>query len=122
MIENMLEEGIEERGRFGTSWLIVRDGGGPMEVLTLGAAGDEETLPIFSFEEEALLFLQLSGLRGSWRASKSGIADLISVLADSCSNAGSVALDPLPEIGLRGSHYLVSLSRAEFVELLALGR
>jgi hypothetical protein len=33
-----------------------------------------------------------------------------------------VALDPIPEIGPHGSHDLVSLSREEFVGLLATGR
>lgn len=103
--------------------MIVRKGSSQREVLTLGDAGDEKTLPVFSYEEEALLFLHLSGLKDSWRASKSGIADLISILADSCPNAEHVALDPLPEVGLHGSHFFVSLSRKKFVEqLLVLGR
>lgn len=38
---------IEERTRFGTSWLIVRDEGGSPEVLTLG--DEEKTLPVFSW-------------------------------------------------------------------------
>ena len=126
----MIEREIDQRGRFGTSWLIVRDDvgdeGGTPEVLTLGAEGGagrgEKTLPVFSFEEEALLFLRLSGLADGWRASMSGIADLASVLAGPCSDAGRVALDPIPERGRRRPHDLVSLPREAFVALLAAER
>ena len=97
-------------------------GGGPPEVLTLGVEGDGTILPVFSFEEEALLFLRLCGFSGGWRASKSGIADLASALSDACSGIRRVALDPIPEIGPHGLHDLVSLSREEFVRLLATGR
>ncbi len=81
-IENAIEEGTDARTRFETSWLIVRDdvgaGCGSPEVLTLGAGveGDGWILPVFSFEEEALLFLRLCRFGSGWRARKSGIADL----------------------------------------------
>ena len=137
MIDNAIEGGTDATTRFETSWLIVRNdlgaGDGPPEVLTLGAGGDGTILPVFSFEEEALLFLRLCGFGGGWHASKGGIADLASVLSDVCSDVRRVALDPIPEIGPHGSHDLVSLSRGwgeglagerreEFVGLLATGR
>ena len=129
MIDNAIEGRTEARSRFEPSWLIVRDdlgaGGGPPEVLTLEAGGngelDESILPVFSFEEEALLFLRFCGFGGGWRVSKSGVADLASVLAGACPDARRVALDPIPEIGLCGPHDLVSLPRKEFVRLLATG-
>jgi hypothetical protein len=130
MIDNAIERRTDATTRFETSWLIVRDevgaGGGPPEILTLGAGGgvegDGTILPIFSFEEEALLFLHLCGFSGGWHASKSGIADLASVLSDTYPEVRRVALDPIPEIGLHGPHDLVSLSREEFLGLLAAGR
>jgi hypothetical protein len=131
MIDNAIERRTEARSRFEPSWLIVRDdlgaGGGPPEVLTLEAGGngelDESILPVFSFEEEALLFLRLCGFGGGGASvSKSGAADLASVLADACPDARRVALDPVPEIGRCGPHDLVSLPRKEFVRLLATGR
>jgi hypothetical protein len=131
MIDNAIERRTEARSRFEPSWLIVRDdlgaGGGPPEVLTLEAGGngelDESILPVFSFEEEALLFLRLCGFEGGGASvSKSGAADLASVLADACPDARRVALDPVPEIGRCGPHDLVSLPRKEFVRLLATGR
>jgi hypothetical protein len=123
MIDNAIEGGTDATMRFETSWLIVRydvgAGDGPPEVHTLGAGGGDEgdgtILPVFSFEEEALLFLRLCGFGGGWHASKSGIADLASVLSDACSEVRCVALDPIPEIGPHGPHDLVSLSREEFV-------
>ena len=125
MIDNAIEEGARARTRFETSWLIVRDGvgaeGGPPEVLTLGNWVDGKILPVFSFEEEALLFLRLCDLEGGWRASKSGGAHLAWVLYDACPDARRVALDPIPEIGPHGPHDLVSLSREDFVGLLTAG-
>ncbi len=90
---------IESRTRFKTSWLIVKDGGGPQEVLMLGTEDCEKTLPVFSFKEEALLFLHLSGLGYGWRVGENKSADLVSLLADLGSNAWRVALDPIPEMG-----------------------
>ena len=129
MIDNAIEGRTEASSRFEPSWLIVRDdlgaGGGPPEILTLEAGSnaelDESILAVFSFEEEALLFLRLCGFGGGWRISKIGAADLASVLADACPDARRVALDPIPEIGLCGPHDLVSLPQEEFVRLLAAG-
>ena len=86
------------------------------------AGSTSRVLPVFSFEEEALLFLRFCGFGGGWHASKSGIADLASVLSDACPDVRRVALDPIPEIGPHGPHDLVCLSRKEFVGLLAAGR
>jgi hypothetical protein len=130
MIDNAIEGRTKARARFESSWLIVRDDlgaeGDPPEVLTLETGGKAKVngriLPIFSFEEEALLFLCLCGLGGGWHATKSGAAELALVLSDDCPDVGRVALDPIPEIGLCGPHDLVSLPRKEFVRLLAAGR
>jgi hypothetical protein len=130
MIDNATEKGTEAETRFEESWLIVRDdldaAGRPPEFLTLGGGGnsgdDGGILPIFSFEEEALLFLRLGGFWDGWHASKRGAAELAWVLSDACPNTRRVALDPVPEIGPHGPHDLVSLSREEFVWLLATGR
>ena len=126
MIESAIESGTRARTRFETSWLIVRDDlgarYGPPEVLTLADGDGGGVLPVFSFEQEALLFLCLGGFSGGWRVSKSRAADLASVVSDACPDARCVALDPIPEIGQCGPHDLVSLPRKEFVRLLATGR
>ena len=88
----------EERDR--TFWLIVGEGtknGDLNEVFELGTGGGTRAWPVFSFEEEALLFLRFCGFGGGWHASKSGIADLVSVLSDACPDVWRVALDPIPE-------------------------
>ena len=108
---------IEERKRFGVSWLIERDEG-VKKVLVLGTDGEEKTLPVFSYEEEAWLFLDLSGLGPGWRVGRIWTIDLLSVLAEARLDVRHVALDPIPEIGLHGPHDLVSMSREEFVEVL----
>jgi hypothetical protein len=128
MIDNAVERGTGARARFEPSWLLVRDNlgsaGCPPEVLTLGDGGEsnESILPVFSFGEEARLFLRLCGFGGSWRVSKSSAAHLASVLSDACPDAQRVALDPIPEIGECGPYDLVALPRKEFVRLLAAGR
>lgn len=128
MIENSVEVGTDARTRFGTSWLIVRDdvgaGCGSPEVLTLGPGVEDDgwILPVFSFEEEALLFLCLCGFGCGWRVSKNGIADLASVLSDAGPDVTQVALDPIPEIGPHGPHDLVSLPRETFAAMLAARR
>lgn len=122
MIRDSLDEGNGARTRFETSWLIVRDaaGCGSPEILTLGPGieGDGKVLPIFSFEEEALLFLRFCEFEGGWRVGKIGISDLVSALADARPEVRQVALDPIPEIGPYGPHDLVSVPRETFVGML----
>lgn len=48
-------------------WLLVRDGHNGIEVLTTGLPDGRQALPVFSFEEEAEMFLYLRGLRDGWR-------------------------------------------------------
>ncbi|MDP9479376.1 MAG: hypothetical protein M3R38_27510 [Actinomycetota bacterium] len=82
-------------------WLIVGGESGLAEVLALKLAGGEEVLAVFSFEEEAELFLRLgAGGGGSprrgWVARETGAGELASLLLGQLSGVGRVALDPLP--------------------------
>ncbi|MBA2713336.1 MAG: hypothetical protein H0U55_07260, partial [Rubrobacteraceae bacterium] len=110
---------------FGTFWIIVGDGvddgGVRWLVFTLGADGDPKELPVFSFEEEALLFLGLGGLKGHWRASRITATDLVTLLTGPYRGARGVVLDPFPEVGLRGYLGAVNFGREEFVDLLGSG-
>ena len=99
--------------------MIVQDDGDRQKVFELGAGSGGRSLPVFSFEEEALLFLRLGGLEGRWRASETGAADLASALTRAVRR---IVLDPFPEAGLRGYLGAVSLGREEFVDLFASGR
>lgn len=101
-------------------WLIENQEAKGTEMLTVGLGGGKEALPIFSFEEEARLFLQLRGLKEGWRIRETVDEELISVLFGQHANAEWVALDPIPEIGGEVLVGIVSLRRETFVELLKL--
>ena len=96
-------------------WLIARHGDDRLEVLTLDLPG-EQTLPVFSFEEEAEAFLWLGGAdTGGWQPRRTGSWELASMLYGPCSGASSVALDPLPGMVTDGTIGLVSVGRERFV-------
>jgi hypothetical protein len=97
-------------------WLVVRDEVSQMEVLTIRHAGREEALPVFSFEEEARMFLEYGALENGWRARETSAGELTSVLFGPCVGVERVALDPLPGIGMPLD--LVCARREEFVSLL----
>jgi hypothetical protein len=94
-------------------WLIAKNGGGSLEVLTLDGG---EMLPVFSGEGEAELFLWLKQAREhGWEIHESSAGELVSVLCGSCSGARLVALDPSVEMLGVGVTELVSLSRRTFL-------
>ena len=72
-------------------WLITN---GRRDVLSLYYEG-EEMLPVFSYREEAEMFLRLGIVGYGWRASESGARELVSVLYGPCASVSAVALDPL---------------------------
>lgn len=102
-------------------WLAARAGVGRLEPLTTELADGRKALCVFSFEEEALLYLRLLrlGTRGGWRAWATGTRELVSVLSDPCREAELVALDPPPqrraEAALNG---LLCVDRGRFVDFL----
>lgn len=105
-------------------WLIVRQDTDWQEALTIGLGDGKEALPIFSWAEEAEMFLRLGDLaRSGWRIVESTAGDLASMLAeDPYAEVGFVALDPFPEMvnaALGGMIVLVSLSRQSFLNHLA---
>src|SRR5215213_4558781 len=80
-----------------TRWMLAREGEGRLEPLCV-RAGLWKVLPVFSFEEEAQMFLHLGGYEESgWRARESCAGELVSVLLGPCVDVEGVALDPLPE-------------------------
>lgn len=95
-------------------WLVARNDGGPTEVLTLD---DGDTLPVFSGEGEAELFLWLRGedQRG-WGVHQSSAEELVFVLSGPLSHAGLVALDPSTEIFDGRDTELPGLGREVFLE------
>jgi len=79
-------------------------------------AGTSKVMPVFSFEEEAEMFLHLGGYADSgWRARESCAGELVSVLLGPCADVEGVALDPLPEMLEDGTIELVEVGRRRFV-------
>jgi hypothetical protein len=100
-------------------WLITKNENARIEFLTTGRDEDGgEALPIFGYEEEAELFLHLSGYADSWSVRESSSGEIVSVLLGPCSGAESVALDPPPEMVADGTLSLVSLRRERFLARL----
>jgi hypothetical protein len=96
-------------------WLIERHDAGRMEVLTTGLPSGQEALPVFSFEDEARMFLELGAFDGDWRLRERGAGELISILHCLYAGVRRVALDPLPGTAAVLND-LVSMGREAFVE------
>ena len=89
-----------------------------MDVLTTNLATGEEALPVFSFEDEARMFLELGALGADWRVRVTSPGELISVLFCLCASVKRVALDPLPLPDGAALNHLMSLEREGFMEFL----
>jgi hypothetical protein len=101
-------------------WLIARNEHGRIEVLTLDC---KQTLPVFSNEDEAEMFLRLEGVADGWQVSESRAGELVSMLYGPCTSVKEVALDPVPEMVVDRTVGLVSLDRKRFIRrVLASGR
>lgn len=126
---NSSEEGrrllTEERGvgrPLGSMyWLITKNENGRVEVLTICLAGGEEALPVFSYEEEAQMFVSLGGAGDGWQVRESTAGELVSVLHGPCAHVVRVALDPLPQMVADETIRLLSLDRERLLGLV-LGR
>ncbi|MBA3490991.1 MAG: hypothetical protein H0T55_02800 [Rubrobacteraceae bacterium] len=121
-------EGAETTGgvprRAGTQryWVIAKaakdtkDGFGQPELLTVDLDGAGEALPVFSFEEEAEMFLWLQTTEDGREVRETTPGQLVSILYGPCADVGRVMLDPLPEIGARMQISLLGMDRNDFVE------
>ena len=90
-------------------WLIVEQSYSELEVLTV----DSNVLPVFSFKEEAEMFLHMGRASDGWQVRETTCGELASVLYGPCREVAYVALDPVP-----GILELVSLSREQFIRVL----
>ena len=101
-------------------WLITRHLTSRMEVFTTYLCGDPKAMPVFSFEEEAQMFLdlQLAGSKDGWRVRQTSVGELVSVLYGPCSDTKKVVLDPVPEVGREEISELLSMHRNDFLRLL----
>jgi hypothetical protein len=112
-----IERGLRQRPVL-SYWLIAKNENGRMEVFTTLLSSGGEALPIFSYEQEAELFLEFQVLGSGWRVRESTAGELISVLFGPCLSTTEVSLDPLPEMVAEGTLNLVNLSRKRFVSLV----
>jgi hypothetical protein len=111
--------GVPRRAGTQRYWVIAKDakdGVGQLELLTVGLDGTGEALPIFSFEEEAEMFLWLQGTEDGQEVRETTPGQLVSILYGPCADVGRVMLDPLPEIGARMQNSLLGMDRNDFVE------
>jgi hypothetical protein len=102
-------------------WLLARHRDSQKKVPTL-AFGGSEMLPVFSFREEAEMYLLIERLGGDRQIRKTGAGDLVSVLDGPYASVRSVALDPLPSMLAEDAAELGSLGRKRFVSKVVRGR
>lgn len=99
-------------------WLIVRRRARVPEIFSIGL-GEQECLPVFSFSDEAKMFLELRGMENDWEARKTGFGELLPMLFSSLSGIQRVSLDPLPEVSDDNTMTdLVTISRKCFMDRL----
>jgi hypothetical protein len=98
-------------------WLLVKRRRGRLEVLITSLADGRRVLPVFSFEEEANLYLRL-GIRGSWQVRQTEGGELLSLLYCLCNRVELVALDPMSAGETDVMDRLVSLERERFMDVL----
>jgi hypothetical protein len=108
--------GVPRRAGTQRYWVITKDGFGQPDLLTVDLDGTGEALPVFSFEEEAEMFLWLQTTEDGWEVREITPGQLVSILYGPCADVGRVVLDPLPEIGLNMQISLLGMDRNDFVE------
>ena len=104
-----------------THWLIAKHGVSGMVALTIHLGDGAEALAVFTFEEQARVFLDSRfGASGEgWEARQTWPGELASVLLGPCSAAKRVTLDPSPEAAEKGeSAGLRAVDRDDFLEML----
>ena len=98
-------------------WLIANLTDGKMEVFTLDSGGDR-VLPVFSFRDEAEMYVRLQLGTPGWEPRVSSPGEIVSVLYGPLSDVARVALDPLPEVCDKTLLDLLCVRRDAFVRSL----
>ena len=108
--------GVPRRAGTRRYWVIAKDGLGQPDLLTVDLDGAGEALAVFSFEEEAEMFLWLQRTEDGRELRETTPGQLVSIFYGPCADVGRVILDPLPEIGTRMQISLLGMDRNDFVE------
>lgn len=95
---------------------MICDGAEPSRACVLDLAGLGRSLPVFSFREEAELFLALGSLGGGWAVREGGADDFLPLFFGPRADVESVVLDPLPAMLRDGAAGLVSISLERFMD------
>jgi hypothetical protein len=101
-------------------WLVARHSDSQSEVLIL-THGGSEMLPVFSFREEAEMYLRIEILGGDWQVREISAGDLVSLLHEKCAIVRHVALDLLPGTWADEVAELVALDCERFVSRVVRG-
>ncbi len=110
--------------RPGTAWwLVAKDGHLRTEMLTVDCGGGR-TLPVFSGEGEAEMFVWFGGaFEDGWQVRETSTGELVSILCGPCASVRSVALDPSPGMAKAEMIGLVIVARERFLDrIVAPGR
>ncbi len=101
-------------------WLITKHAASQIDVLTVRVDSSGEALAIFSFEEEARMFLdfRLAASEEGWCVRQTSVGEVVSILYGPCSDAKKVVLDPVPEVGRKELVGLLNMHRNDFLRLL----
>ena len=101
-------------------WLITKHITSRMDVFNTHLCGDRKALAVFSFEEEAQMFLDLclAVSEDEWRVRQTSVGELVSVLYGPCSDIKKVVMDPVPELDREELVDLLSMHRNDFLQFL----
>jgi hypothetical protein len=98
-------------------WLIANLKDGKMVALTLNGGGGR-VLPVFSFRDEAEMYVRLQLTAPGWEPREFSADEIASMLYRSLSDVSRVALDPLPEVCDKTVLDLLCVGRETFVRTL----
>jgi hypothetical protein len=111
--------GVLRRAGMQRYWVIAKDAKdrfGQLDLLAVDLDDTGEALAVFSFEEEAEMFLWLKRTEDGQEVRETTPGQLVSILYGPCADVGRVMLDPLPEIGASMQIRPSSMDRRDFVE------
>ena len=112
----LVERSVKAAVRRNPYWLLAKRRRGRLEVLTTYLTDGRKVLPVFTFEEEADIYLR-RGIPGSWQVRRTEAGELLSLLYCLCNKVELVALDPASEAETEVMDRLVSLERERFVDV-----